>query len=81
MSFAAIAALFAVCISLPIIVEIWLHPIAAVIVSLLMMGVWVYLGPPPMPGFLNGFMAMQGLIAQITVFVIILSHAISSLWK
>lgn len=72
--------LLAACIAIPLMVAAWVHPAVGVLVSVLAIVVWVYIGPPPMPGFLNGFVAIQGLVALLVVFVVCIIRTIRLWW-
>lgn len=74
-----VVVLFAACVSLPLVVMVRVHPAMGALVAVLAMITWVYLGPPPMPGFLNGFLALNGLFALIAIFVRCLIETVSLL--
>jgi hypothetical protein len=77
----AIAILFFVCVSLSFMAAIWLHPAAGLVVALIMMVVWVYVGPPPRSGFLVDLIMMQGMIAILGVFLSMVWMTIARFWK
>ncbi len=72
--------IFAACFTLPLFVASWVHPATGALVAILAMVAWVYLGPPPMPGLVNGIIAIQGLIALFGVFVVCVIRAVRLWW-
>ncbi len=79
-AFILVILIFATCFTLPLLVSSWVHPAVGALAAILAMGVWVYLGPPPMPGLINGIIAINGLIALFGVFVVCVFRAICLWW-
>lgn len=75
-----IAILLAICIALPLLTSSWIHPGAGVVVAIVSMVAWRYLGPSPMPGFVNGLVAIQGLLAIIGVLVVCVIRTVTLVW-
>ena len=67
--FVVVVLLLGACIAAPLIVAAWVHPAAGALAAILAMIAWAYLGPPPMPGFLNGIVALSGLAALFGVLI------------
>lgn len=74
-----VVVLLAACITIPLLVAAWVHPAVGALVAILAMVAWIYIGPPPMPGFLNGIVALNGLFALFAVFVVCVIRAVK-LW-
>lgn len=70
------AALILAFIAAPITLSRWGHPWLGVAVAVLALPAWVYLGPRPMPGFLSGLVAVNGLILLLTMLVIAVLRAV-----
>ena len=64
------AGLFVVLIAAPIATSRLIHPWAGVAVAVLVLPAWIYLGPRPMPGLLNGLLAVGGLFALLGQLVV-----------
>ena len=70
------ALLIIVLIAAPIAASRFLHPWAGVAVAVLALPAWLYLGPRPMPGFLNGFVAVNGFLLLVAMLVIAVLRAL-----
>ncbi|TWU50731.1 hypothetical protein Poly51_40240 [Rubripirellula tenax] len=77
--FVIVVLLLGACIAAPLLVAAWVHPAAGVLAAILAMIAWAYLGPPPMPGVLNGIVALTGLAVIFGVLVVCLIKTVS-LW-
>src|SRR4051812_38249411 len=67
---AAVAVLLLGCTAGPLIILGRFGPWFGLLASLAAFPVWVYLGPPPMPGLLNGVVCLSGLAAIAGVFLV-----------
>lgn len=52
----------AACVVLPLVIASQFHPGWGVLAAIFAMFAWMVLGPPPMPGFLNGIVALLGML-------------------
>ncbi|MEJ5276836.1 MAG: hypothetical protein WHU94_13085 [Thermogemmata sp.] len=52
-----------ICVLAPVVAAVLFHPLAGVPTALVSFWVWSRFGAPPMPGFLNGLLALQGYAA------------------
>lgn len=69
-------ALIVLLITAPIATSRFVHPWAGVVVAVLALPAWVYLGPRPMPGFLSGLIALNGLFLLLAMLVVAVIRAI-----
>ena len=70
------AALIVVLIAAPIAASRFVHPWGGVAVAVLALPAWVDLGPRPMPGFLSGLIALNGLFLLLAMLVIAVLRAV-----
>ena len=77
---AYLAILLAFCLALPLLTSSWIHPGAGVFVAIGSMVAWLRFGPPPMPGFVNGIIAIQGLVAIVVVFFACVVRTVCLAW-
>ena len=61
----ALIALFTVCALLGFVALSLFGPVAGIIGAIVGLGIYAWLGPPPMPGFLPGILAMWILAASL----------------
>jgi len=64
-----LAVLLSVCIGVPIWLASSHHPGWGALAALASAMEWMYLGPPPMPGFLNGIVCLLGMSSIVGVFI------------
>jgi|688.fasta_scaffold73441_9 hypothetical protein len=80
LAIAYVVVLLAFCIALPLIASTWIHPAAGVLVAVGSIIVWMYFGPPPMPGFINGLIAINGLFAIIGTLIVCIARTARLAW-
>ena len=64
-----IAVLLVACIGIPVWLASSFHPGWGSLAALASSVAWMYLGPPPMPGFFNGIVSVLGIFGIIGVFL------------
>lgn len=60
----------------PLFASRYVHLWAGVAAAILALPVWIYFGPKPMPGFLNGLIAMNGLFLLLCMMILAVLRAI-----
>jgi hypothetical protein len=70
------AVLILVLIAAPIGASRFVHLWAGVGLAALALPAWVYLGPRPMPGFLSGLLAVNGLFLLLAMLIIAIVRAL-----
>lgn len=70
------AVLIIVLVAAPIATSRLVHPWAGVALAVVALPAWVYLGPRPMPGFLNGLFALNGLFLLLAMLVVAVIRAL-----
>ena len=64
-----LAVLLSICIGTPLWLALSFHAGWGALAALASCVVWMYLGPPPMPGLLNGIVSLLGMFSIIGVFL------------
>ena len=60
----------------PLALAAFSYPWVSVAGAAVAVGVWVYFGPRPMPGFLNGIVAVGGLTLLVTMVLVRIIRAL-----
>src|SRR4051794_32900601 len=70
--------LFLACFVAPLVVTKYVGPLVGTPMAVAVIPIWLYFGPPPMPGLLNGLISISGLLTLVGALLVNITWLISN---